>query len=120
MMDSQTGEIIERRLDHEAGEARKFYAALPAPARIGMEAPGRTQWFERMLAEEGNFAGLARLNRELIGKAEAIESPYRAVLDMNSTEIPAYGEQEQSAYNGHFESTCSSSRAAPAARRAMS
>ena len=67
---------------------------------------------------KGTSLGLARLNRELIGKAEAIESPYRAVLDMNSTEIPAYGEQEQSAYNGHFESTCSSSRAAPAARRA--
>ena len=28
MMDCQTGEIIERRLDHQAGEARKFYAAL--------------------------------------------------------------------------------------------
>ncbi len=25
---------------------------------------------------------------------------------MDSTEIPVYGEQEQSAYNGHFESTC--------------
>ena len=54
MMDSQTGEILERRLDHEAGEARKFYAALPGPARIGMEATGRTQWFERMLAEQGH------------------------------------------------------------------
>jgi len=28
------------------------------------------------------------------------------VLDMDSTEIPVYGQQEQSAYNGHFESTC--------------
>ena len=28
------------------------------------------------------------------------------MLDMDSTEIPVYGEQEQSAYNGHFESTC--------------
>ena len=59
-----------------------------------------------MLAEEGNFAGLARLNRELIGKAEALDSPYRTVLDMDSTEIPVYGEQEQSAYTGDFESTC--------------
>ncbi len=59
-----------------------------------------------MLAEEENFAGLARLNRELIGRAEAIDSPHRVVLDMDSTEIPVYGEQEQSAYNGHFESTC--------------
>ena len=30
----------------------------------------------------------------------------RTVLDMDSTEIPVYGAQEQSAYNGHFESTC--------------
>ena len=54
MMDCQTGEIIERRLDHQAGEARKFYAALPGPARIGMEATGRTQWFEQLLAEQGH------------------------------------------------------------------
>ena len=59
-----------------------------------------------MLAEEENFAGLARINRELIAKAEAIDSPQRVVLDMDSTEIPVYGQQEQSAYNGHFESTC--------------
>ena len=69
--------------------------------------PSGLQTFEtEMLAEEGNFAGLARLNRELIGKAEAVGSTYRAVLDMDSTKIPVYGEQEQSAYHGHFESTC--------------
>ena len=67
----------------------------------------RLRTFEtEMLAEEENFAGLARINRELIGKAEARDSPQRVVLDMDSTEIPVYGEQEQSAYNGHFESTC--------------
>src|SRR5437867_8367130 len=60
-----------------------------------------------MLAEEENFAGLARINRELIGRrVEAVESAQRVVLDMDSTEIPVYGEQENSAYNGHFESTC--------------
>ncbi len=65
------------------------------------------QTFEtELLAEEENFAGLAQRNRELIGKAEALGSTYRTVLDMDSTEIPVYGEQEQSAYNGHFESTC--------------
>jgi hypothetical protein len=42
----------------------------------------------------------------LIAKAEAVDSPQRVVLDMDSTEIPVYGQQEQSAYNGHFESTC--------------
>ena len=67
----------------------------------------RLQTFEtEMLAEEENFAGLARINRDLIARAEAMDAPYRTVLDMDSTEIPVYGEQEQSAYNGHFESTC--------------
>ena len=65
------------------------------------------QSFEtEMLAEDENFAGLARINRELIGKAEAVDSPERVVLDMDSTEIPVHGQQERSAYNGHFESTC--------------
>ncbi len=73
----------------------------------GAALPSRLQTFEtELLAEEGTFAGLARVNRELIGKAEGIDSPHRTVLDMDSTEIPVYGEQEDSAYHGHFESTC--------------
>jgi hypothetical protein len=67
----------------------------------------RLQSFEtELLAQPENLAGLARINRELVAKAEAIDSPRRVVLDMDSTEIPVYGRQEQSAYNGHFESTC--------------
>src|SRR4249920_2609023 len=33
-------------------------------------------------------------------------SPKRIVLDMDSSESPTYGEQEGSAYNGHFGCTC--------------
>ena len=54
MMDYGTGELIERRLQHEDGEARAFYAGLAAPARVGMEATGHAQWFEQMLAEQGH------------------------------------------------------------------
>ena len=54
MLDSETGEIVERRLEHGTGEARNFYAALAAPARVGMEATGYARWFERMLAEQGH------------------------------------------------------------------
>src|SRR5216684_5454314 len=73
----------------------------------GAALTSRLQSFEtEVLTQEENLAGLAALNRELIGKAEALASPRRVVLDMDSTEIPVYGEQEQSAYNGHFESTC--------------
>jgi len=73
----------------------------------GAALTSRLQSFEtEMLAEEQNFAGLTRINRELIAKVEAVDSPHRVVLDMDSTEIPVYGQQENSAYNGHFESTC--------------
>lgn len=54
MMEEATGELVERRLEHENGEAREFYAGLPKPARVGMEATGYAQWFERMLAELGH------------------------------------------------------------------
>jgi hypothetical protein len=73
----------------------------------GAALTSRLQSFEtEILAEDANFAGLAGLSRALIAKAEALDSGYRTVLDMDSTEIPVYGEQEESAYNGHFESTC--------------
>jgi transposase len=51
MLDPTTGEVIERRLEHENGETRKFYATLPSPARVGMEATFDAQWFERLLQE---------------------------------------------------------------------
>ncbi|TAL08965.1 MAG: IS110 family transposase [Nitrospirae bacterium] len=54
MLDTDTGEITERRLEHGSGEARAFYVALPGPARVGMEATGYARWFERMLAQQGH------------------------------------------------------------------
>jgi hypothetical protein len=59
-----------------------------------------------VLAQEENLAGLKAISRDLIAKAESVDSQRRVVLDMDSTEIPVYGQQEHSAYNGHFESTC--------------
>jgi hypothetical protein len=73
----------------------------------GAALTSRLQSFETdLLAQDENVAGLATINRELLAKAETLESPRRVVLDMDSTEIPVCGQQEQSAYNGHFESTC--------------
>jgi Transposase DDE domain group 1 len=67
----------------------------------------RVHSFEtEILSQAENLAGLARINCELIARAEALEPRRRVVLDMDSTEVAVFGEQEQSAYNGHFESTC--------------
>jgi hypothetical protein len=43
---------------------------------------------------------LARINRELIGKLEALDSPQRVVWNMDSTGIPVYGQQERGACYG--------------------
>jgi Transposase DDE domain group 1 len=84
----------------------------------GAALTSRLRSFEtEMLAEEENFARLARLNRALIGRAEAMGSGYRTILDMDSTEVPLYGEQEESAYNGCFRVHVLSSPAAVQCRR---
>jgi transposase len=54
MLEFSDGEIVTRRLEHENGEARRFYASLPQPSLVGIEATGFTQWFERMVVELGH------------------------------------------------------------------
>jgi hypothetical protein len=48
MMDQATGELTERRLDHQSGEAEVFYRDLQGRVRVGIEATGPIRWFERL------------------------------------------------------------------------
>jgi transposase len=54
MLDTETGEVVERRLEHESGEARRFYEGLKEPALVGIETTGSTRWFAEMLSELGH------------------------------------------------------------------
>jgi transposase len=54
MLDMETGEMVERRLGHENGEAKVFYESLPGPVVVGIEASGNTHWFESLLARLGH------------------------------------------------------------------
>ena len=52
-VDTDTGEIQERRLQHRE-EAEGFYRELStqgAKVRVGMEASGHARWFERLMGE---------------------------------------------------------------------
>src|SRR5215468_10353468 len=52
-VDTETGELQERRLQHRE-EAERFYrelAAQGAQVRVGMEASGQAGWFERLIGE---------------------------------------------------------------------
>jgi hypothetical protein len=61
-----------------------------------------TKWLSR--AE--NLAALADLSGQWIDKVHHRRPPKTIVLDMDSSESPTYGDQEGSAYNGHFGCTC--------------
>jgi hypothetical protein len=64
-------------------------------------------WFEtEVLAEDRNYHGLARLNTALVQHEAARPLARRLIMDIDSSESPVHGAQEQSAYNGHFESVC--------------
>jgi hypothetical protein len=61
-----------------------------------------TEW----LATEANLAALTDLSGAWIDRVHARRPPDGIILDMDSSESPTYGEQEGSAWNGHFRCAC--------------
>ncbi len=59
-----------------------------------------------MLASRDNSHGLEALNREWVERAESLTPKRPVVLDLDSSDSRTYGDQEGSAYNGHFAKTC--------------
>ena len=53
MLDTETGEVVEKTLQHEGEKVREFYAALPSPVRVGIEATGSMHWFLQLMEELG-------------------------------------------------------------------
>jgi Transposase DDE domain group 1 len=61
-----------------------------------------TEW----LATEANLAALTELSGAWIDRVHQHRPPDGIILDMDSSESPTHGEQEGSAWNGHFRCTC--------------
>ena len=76
--------------------AFKFAASASQMGRF------ETKWLSR----PENLAALAALPGQWIDKVHQRRPPKIIVLDMDSSESPTYGDQEGSAYNGHFGCTC--------------
>jgi transposase len=51
LLDTETGELIERTLDHETDQVREFYSSLTGPVVVGIEATGAMQWFLQLMEE---------------------------------------------------------------------
>src|SRR5215218_9685854 len=58
------------------------------------------------LTQEANLSALTDLSGHWIDRVHARRPVKVIVLDMDSSVSPTYGEQEGSAYNGHFGCTC--------------
>jgi hypothetical protein len=61
-----------------------------------------TEW----LATDANLAALADLSGAWIDRVHSRRPPDGIILDLDSSESPTYGQQEGTAYNGHFRCTC--------------
>ena len=61
-----------------------------------------TEW----LTQKENLKGIERLNVEWIKRVVAKTVHRRIILDIDSSESPVHGEQEEAAYNGHFGCMC--------------
>jgi transposase len=54
IFDAETGEVEERKLWHGDGEAERFYRELEAPALVGIEACGNSQWLIELVERLGH------------------------------------------------------------------
>ena len=54
LLETETGEVVEQRLEPENGEAQRFYEGLKERALVGIESTGYAQWFAEMLSELGH------------------------------------------------------------------
>jgi len=59
-----------------------------------------------LLASDDNFAALSELCGQWIDRVHDRHPPKKIILDMDSSVSPTHGEQEGTAYNGHFGCTC--------------
>jgi transposase len=53
MLDTATGEVVNRTRAHEGNSVREFYSGLPRPVRVGIEATGSMKWFVNLMEELG-------------------------------------------------------------------
>ena len=53
-----------------------------------------------------NLTALSNLNGKWVGRIQRLRKSPNLILDIDSSESPVHGEQEASAYNGHFGCSC--------------
>src|SRR5271165_2523271 len=86
--------------------AMRWIVGDPAIAGSAASASQMGRFETEWLTRSENLVALADLPGRWIDKVHTRRPPRIIVLDMDSSESPTYGKQEDSAYNGHFGCTC--------------
>jgi len=77
-----------------------------AGKRLAASSSEMSRFETEMLAMDENLSALTALSGDWIGRANTRRKMKELILDMDSSESPTHGQQEGTAYNGHFRRTC--------------
>ena len=106
MVDTETGELTEKRLLHEGNAVRDFYASLEGPVVVGIEATGAMQWFLELLEELGIDCRVGHPAKIRAAEQKHDRRDAEVILDllMMKDRFPAFGCPRPS--NGTCEPYC--------------
>ena len=86
--------------------AMRWIVGGKAVERSGASTSQMGRFETELLATNDNLAALADLSGIWIDRVHDRNPPKLVVLDMDSSVSPTYGDQEGTAYNGHFGCSC--------------
>ena len=86
--------------------AMRWIVGGKAVERGGASTSQMGRFETELLATDDNLVALANLSGIWIDRVHDRKPPKAIVLDMDSSVSPTHGEQEGTAYNGHFGCTC--------------
>src|SRR5438876_668568 len=85
VLDTGTGEVSERRLDHDGMAVEEFYAALPRPVTVGIESTGYAVWFHALMQRLGHtllVGDAAKIRAMVVRKAKTDRRDALHILDL--------------------------------------
>ena len=86
--------------------AMRVVVGWKGPDRNAASTSEMSRFETELLTQKDNLKGLERLNVEWVKRAMTNTVHRRVILDIDSSESPVHGNQEEAAYNGHFECVC--------------
>ena len=76
VLDTDTGEVQERRLAHDDHTVEQFYGSLPRPVTVGVESTGYAQWFHALIQRQGHtllVGDAARIRAMVVRKTKTVD-----------------------------------------------